>query len=84
MKQYIPKKNKGYGIQIYKLCNSTGYIRHECLHTAQYFTAPNATVTELTRQLEGQDHKVYRESFFSSPDLLADRGKKKGGGLSAK
>lgn len=34
MRQYIPKKNKGYGIQIYKLCNSTGYIRHECLPTA--------------------------------------------------
>ena len=44
----IPKKNKGYGIQIYKLCNSTGYIHH----TAQHFTATNATVTELTLQGE--------------------------------
>jgi hypothetical protein len=41
-------------------------------HTAQYFTATNATVTQVTRQLEGQGHKAYRASFFSSPDLFAD------------
>jgi hypothetical protein len=47
------------------------YFRKDRQHTAQYFTATNATGTELTRKL-GQGHKVYRESFFSSPDLSDD------------
>ena len=47
------------------------YFRKDRQYTAQYFTATNATGTELTRKL-GQGHKVYMESFFSSPDLSDD------------
>jgi len=30
-KQYIPKKRKCFSIKMFKLCDSTGYTRHECV-----------------------------------------------------
>jgi hypothetical protein len=53
------------------------FLQKDRQFTAQHFTAPNATVTELTRKLEGHGHKVYTDSFFSSPDLFDDITKKK-------
>ena len=83
-KQYIPRKHKRYGIKLYKLCDSTGYIydmkvylgKNEQL-TSQHLTAPHAIVRELTRKVEGCGHKLYMDNFFSSPDLFDDLTKKK-------
>ena len=40
--------------------------------TAQHVTATHATVTELTRKMEGRGHKLYVDNFFSSPELFYD------------
>ena len=76
-KQYIPKKRKCFGIKIFKLCDSTGYtydmkvyLGKDRQHTAQHVTATHATVTELTRKIEGCGHKLYMDNFFSSPELF--------------
>ena len=45
-------------------------------HTAQHVTATHATVTELTRKIEGRGHNLYMDSFFSSPELFDDLTKK--------
>ena len=81
--QYIPKKCKCFGIKIFKLCDSTGYtydikvyLGKERQHIAQHLTATHATMTELTRQIEGCGHKLYMDNFFSSPELFDDLVKK--------
>ena len=65
-KQYIPKKRKRFGIKIFKLCDSTRYtydmkvyLGKDRQRTAQHVTATHATVTELTRKIEGRGHKLY-------------------------
>jgi len=34
------------------------------------------TVTELTRKIEGHEHKLYTDNFFSTPELFDDLVKK--------
>jgi hypothetical protein len=51
-------------------CRRTGSAQHNTLQQP-------TPVTELTRKLEGHGHKVYTDSFFSSPDLFGDLSKKK-------
>ena len=77
------KKRKRFGIKIFKLCDSTGYtydmkvyLGKERQRTAQHVTATHATVTELTRKIEGRGHKLYMDNFFSSPELFDDLVKK--------
>ena len=82
-KQYIPKKCKRFGIKIFKLCDSTGYTYDMKVYLgkdrqwmAQHVTATHATVTDLTRKIEGHGHKLYMDNFFSSPELFDDLVKK--------
>jgi len=65
LKQYLPKKRKRFGIKIFKLCDLTGYkydtkiyLANDRQHTAQNVTATHATVTKLTRKLEGHGQKL--------------------------
>ena len=80
----MPNKGKGFGMKIYKLCDSNGYtydlkvdLRKDRQSTAQRSMAAHAIVTELTRKVEGRGHKLYLDSFFSSPALFDDLTKKK-------
>ena len=66
-----------FGIKIFKLCDSTGYtydmkvyLGKDRQRTAQYVIATHATVTELTRKIEGRGRKLYMDNFFSSPELI--------------
>ena len=52
------------------------YLGKERQRTAQHVTATHATVTELTRKIEGCSHKLYMDNFFSSPELFDDLVKK--------
>jgi len=64
---------------MFKLCDSTGYMYDMKVYmgkdrqrTAQHVTATHATVTELTRKIEGRGHKLYMDNFFSSSELSDD------------
>ena len=83
-KQYIPKKRKCFGIKMFKLCDSTGYtydlnvyLGKDTQRAEQHLTATHATVTNMTRGVEGFWHKLYMDNFFSSPDLYDDLAQKK-------
>jgi len=77
--QYIPKKHKSFAGKIYKPCDETGYtydmtvyLGRDRQHTVQHLTATHATVSELTEKIQGRGHKLYMDSYFSSPDLFDD------------
>jgi len=53
------------------------YLGKERQREAQHLTATHATVTNLTRGVEGFVHKLYMDNFFSSPDLFDDLAQKK-------
>ena len=69
---------------MFKLCDSTGYkydmnvyLGKDRQRAAQHLTATHATVTNLTRGVEGFGHELYIENFFSSPHLFDDLAQKK-------
>ena len=60
-------------------CDETGYtydmtvyLGRDREHTAQHLTATHATVSELTKKIQGLGHKLYMDNYFSSPDLFDD------------
>jgi hypothetical protein len=70
-RQYIPKKHIHFGIKIYKLCDMSGYTYDRDMylgknrtHSTADMTVTHATVTHLTRKLEGHGHKLYMDNFF--------------------
>jgi len=82
--QYILKKCKRFSIKMFKLRDSTGYtydmnvyLGKDRQRAAQHLSATHATVTNLTRGVEGFGHKLYMDKFFSSPDLFDDLAQKK-------
>ena len=77
--QYIPKKHKGFGIKLYKLCDSKGYTYNMTVylgkdrkHVTPSMTATHATVTGLATGIEHLGNKLYMDNFFSSPVLFDD------------
>ena len=78
-KQYIPKKYKRFGIQLYKLYDSKGYtyntmvhLPNDRKHATPSMTATHATVTGLAARIEHVGHKLYMDNFVSSPTLFDD------------
>src|SRR5215469_5043098 len=78
-RQYIPKKHRRFGIKIYKLCDALGYtydmsvyLGKQRLLATQEISATHGTVLELVRRVEGLGHKLYMDSYFSSPALFDD------------
>ena len=78
-RQCIPKKHKCFGVKIYKLCDETGYMYDIAVYfgrdrqcTVQRLTATHATLSELTKKIQGHGHKLYMDNSFSSPDLFND------------
>jgi hypothetical protein len=76
--QYIPKKHKRFGIRIYKLCDETGYtydmtvyLGRDRQRIAQHLTAIHATVSELTKKIQGRGHKLHGQLLLP-PDLFDD------------
>jgi len=70
-KQYILKNHKRFGIKMFKLCDSTGYtydmnvyLGKDRQREVQHLTATHNTVANLTRGVEGFDHKLYMDNFF--------------------
>jgi len=50
----------------------TVYLGRDRQRTAQHLTATHATVSELTKKIQGRGHKLYMDNYFSSPDLFDD------------
>ena len=73
-KQYIPKKHKWFGIELYKLCDSKGYNYNMTVHLCKdrkcvthSLTTTHANVMGLVARTEHLGHKLYMNNFFSSP-----------------
>jgi hypothetical protein len=71
--EFIPKKYKWFGIKIYKLCDSKGYIYiyhmrahlgKDRTHTTGTMTATHKTVAGLTTRIQNVGHKLYMDYFF--------------------
>jgi hypothetical protein len=58
------------------MCDVKVYLGKDRQCTAQYVTATHMTVTKLTRKIEGHDHKLYKDSLLSSPELFVNLAKK--------
>jgi len=78
-KQYIPKKQKQFGIKLYRLCDSKGYAYNMTVYLGKgrkqatsSFTATHATVTGLAARIEHVGHNFYMDVFISSPVLFDD------------
>ena len=78
-RQYIRKKHKRFGIKIYKLCDSVGYtydmsvyLGKQRQHATAQITATHRTVLQLIRRFEGLGHKIFMDSYFTSPALFDD------------
>jgi hypothetical protein len=56
-------------------CDMNVYLGKDRQTAAKHMTATHATVTNLTRGVEGYGHKLYMY-FFSSPDLYDDLAQK--------
>jgi len=61
--QYIPNKNKEFGINLYQLCDGKGYmydiavyLGKQLLNAASNITPCHGTVLQLTREVEGDGH----------------------------
>ena len=54
----------------------TVYLGRDRQRTAQHLTVTHATVSELTKKIEGRGHKLYMDNYFLSPDLFDDLAKK--------
>jgi len=53
------------------------YLGQDRGRVVHHLTAIHATVTNLTREVEGFGHKLYMDNFFFSPDLFDDLDQKK-------
>jgi hypothetical protein len=69
---------------MYKRCDPTGYpydidmyLGKDRQQIAQCLIALHATMTDMTRRVEGFGHKLYTGNNFSSPELLDDLAQKK-------
>ena len=75
--QYTPKKHKQFGLKLYKLYDSKGYTYNMTVYLGKdrkrvtpSMTTTHATVTGLAARIEHSGHKLYIDSFFSSPLLF--------------
>jgi len=78
-RQYTPKKRKPFDIKIYGVFDESGYIydTRVCLvkdfcSATDDMTATHVAVRNLTCRVEGLGHKIFMNSFFSSPRLFDD------------
>jgi len=78
-RQYIPKKSKNSGTKIYKLCDKSVYtydiklyLGRDSHSATEDMTATHTTVRHLTGRVEGLEHKLFMDNFFSSPRLFDD------------
>jgi hypothetical protein len=59
--QYIAKKHKWFGIKLYKLRDSIEYTHNMTMYL---------NVRGLAARIEHVEHKLYMDSFFSTPALF--------------
>lgn len=64
---------------MYKLCDSFGYTCYMTIYLGKQnqqahgdVSATHGTVLQLVRRVEGVGHKLFMDSYFSSPLLFED------------
>jgi hypothetical protein len=74
--QYIPKKHKRFGINIYNLYNRLGYAYNTSVYLGQQWqnvtaqiAATCGTVLEVIQRVKGLGHKILIDNYFTSPAL---------------
>ena len=81
-KQYLPAKPTKFGIKVWERANScNGYVSEFQVYTGREGGRPEQglaarVVRDLTTTLEGDNHEVYMDNFFSSVNLFEERLKK--------
>ena len=48
------------------------YLDRDRQQNVQRLTATHATVSELTKKIQGHGHELYMHNYFSSPDIFDD------------
>jgi len=79
-KQYLPAKPTKYGVKVWVRADpKNGYVNDFDIYTGKDATIASdegglgeRVVKKLCSQLEGRNHHVYVDNFFSSPQLFSD------------
>lgn len=77
-KQYNPSKRARFGIQYYKLCeSSTGHVKKISIYTGQDREATNipvstSVVMKMLKDVKTTGHNLYIDNWCSSPNLFMD------------
>ena len=78
-KQYLPAKPTKFGIKVWEWANScNGYAGEFQVYTGREGVRPEQglaarVVRDLTRAVEGKNHEVYMDNYFSSVVLFEER-----------
>ena len=83
-RQYNLKKRKHFSINIYKLCDESGYkydirvyLGIDSHSATDDMTGTNTSVRHLTCRVEDLGHKIFMYNLFSSPRLFDDLDRRK-------
>jgi hypothetical protein len=78
--QYIPEKQKRFGIKLHKLCDSKRYtydmvvyLHKQCANADENVTPTHRTVLQVKRRVETVKNKLFMGNYFSLPLLLHKR-----------
>ena len=77
-KQYLPMKPTKRGLKVWMRANPhNGFCHQVQVYTGRQGRNPeknlaSRVVKDLTADLQGNNHHVYMDNFFSSPDLFSD------------
>lgn len=77
MKQYLPMKPVKRGYKVWILADKSGYCLKIDVYTGKKDNKTTKdlgakVVTSLVQGLEGKDHKVYFDNYFTNVHLMKD------------
>jgi hypothetical protein len=77
--QYIPKRDKKFGVKIYRLCSCVGYtydmsvyLGKQWQHATDQITVTYGTLLRVIHRVERPGHKIFVDNYFISAAVLDD------------